>query len=56
MFPKAGFGSMRHRRLHVGIRSFFSPQARMIAALPMQQQMNLVTLDVCHDLAQHEPS
>ncbi|WP_342586844.1 helix-turn-helix domain-containing protein [Mesorhizobium sophorae] len=27
----------------------------MIAALPMQQQMNLVTLDVCHDLAQHDP-
>jgi hypothetical protein len=28
-------------------------QAGVIAALPMQQQMNLVTLDARHDLAQH---
>ena len=26
----------------------------MIAALPMQQQLDLVVLDACHDLAQHD--
>ena len=26
----------------------------MIAALPMQEQLDLVVLDACHDLAQHD--
>lgn len=30
-------------------------QPGMIPALPMQQQMNAITLDVCHDLTHHDP-
>ena len=29
-------------------------EAGVIAALPMQEQLDLVVLDACHDLAQHD--